>query len=126
MVCRNIASDDKRTAFLEGEGYRVLRLWNNDVLSNTEGALTVIQNALVTIPVAMVINGWRVFLTGFLVAFVDPAMGEGFMHLTEGWVLFVVAFAVLSGLTWVMAKSEARLAQRFSSDPSPPLTEAPA
>jgi len=42
----NIESDDKRTAFLEGEGYRVLRLWNNDVLSNTEGALTVIQNAL--------------------------------------------------------------------------------
>jgi very-short-patch-repair endonuclease len=25
------------------EGYRVLRFWNNDVLGNTEGVLTMIQ-----------------------------------------------------------------------------------
>ena len=53
-----------------------------------------------TIPVAMVINGFRVFLTGFLVFFVDPSVGEGFMHYTEGWILFLVAFLILGGLTW--------------------------
>ena len=37
---------------------------------------------VLTIPVAMVINGFRVFLTGFLVFYVDPSVGEGFMHYT--------------------------------------------
>ena len=32
--------DPKRTQYLEGEGFRVLRFWNNEVLQNTEGVLT--------------------------------------------------------------------------------------
>jgi exosortase/archaeosortase family protein len=60
----------------------------------------------VTIPVAMAINGVRVFLTGFLVFFVDPAMGAGFMHFTEGWAMFIVAFVILGIVTWVMARGE--------------------
>jgi len=55
---------------------------------------------LLAVPVAMVVNGFRVFLTGFLVYFVDPSVGEGFMHYTEGWILFVVALVILAGLTW--------------------------
>ena len=43
------------------------------------------------IPVAILINGVRVFLTGFLVYYVDPKLGEGFMHMTEGWLLFGVS-----------------------------------
>ena len=31
---------------IEGEGYRVMRFWNNDVLSNRDGVLTVILEAL--------------------------------------------------------------------------------
>jgi primosomal protein N' (replication factor Y) len=38
--------DAQRTAWLEGEGYRVIRFWNNDVLANTEGVLTQIHAAL--------------------------------------------------------------------------------
>jgi very-short-patch-repair endonuclease len=38
--------DASRTAFLEAEGYRVVRFWNNDVLSNTQGVLQVIAEAL--------------------------------------------------------------------------------
>lgn len=68
-----------------------------------------------TIPVAMIINGFRVFLTGFLVYFVDPSVGQGFMHYTEGWVLFLVAFLVLGGLTWVAVSLE-RLFRRGSGD----------
>ncbi|MPZ55600.1 MAG: DUF559 domain-containing protein [Rhizobiales bacterium] len=37
--------DAKREAFLQAEGYRVLRLWNNDVLSNREGVVSVILDA---------------------------------------------------------------------------------
>ena len=52
------------------------------------------------IPVAILINGVRVFITGFLVYFVSPSFGEGFMHITEGWLLFVVSFASLGFLAW--------------------------
>jgi very-short-patch-repair endonuclease len=45
-----VAADLKRTRFLESEGYRVLRFWNNDVLQNTDGVLEVIQRAIATTP----------------------------------------------------------------------------
>jgi exosortase len=61
-----------------------------------------------TIPVAVAVNAVRVFFTGFLVYFVDPKLGEGFMHLTEGWALFVVAFAILGGVAWVASAVERR------------------
>jgi very-short-patch-repair endonuclease len=36
--------DEKRTRWLEERGYRVIRFWNNDVLSNTDGVvLTVFE-----------------------------------------------------------------------------------
>ena len=38
--------DAERTRFLNGEGYRVLRFWNNEVLGNLEGVLAVIGNSL--------------------------------------------------------------------------------
>lgn len=65
-----------------------------------------------TLPVAVLLNGVRVFLTGFLVFFVDPALGEGFMHMTEGWVIFVVAFLLLGGLAWCLLQAEAAWARR--------------
>jgi very-short-patch-repair endonuclease len=40
------ATDAVRDAYLIAEGYRVLRFWNNDVLSNLEGVLTTIQAKL--------------------------------------------------------------------------------
>jgi exosortase len=61
---------------------------------------------LLAIPVAIVVNGVRVFLTGFLVFFVSPSFGEGFMHLTEGWLLFLVSLAVLAGFTWAGGLAE--------------------
>jgi exosortase len=49
----------------------------------------------VAIPVAVLVNGLRVFLTGFLVYYVNPELGSGFLHVTEGWLLFLVSLAVL-------------------------------
>jgi len=43
---RNKAKDDERTRWLNDEGYRVLRLWNNDVTQNIEGVLDVIYAEL--------------------------------------------------------------------------------
>jgi hypothetical protein len=67
------------------------------------------------IPIAILLNGVRVFLTGFLVYFVDPKLGEGFMHLTEGWMIFVVAFALLGGVSWLLGWVEERGWTRWRS-----------
>ncbi|WP_028134424.1 endonuclease domain-containing protein [Bradyrhizobium japonicum] len=39
-------TDAIRDQRLKEEGYKVLRFWNNDVLGNIEGVLTIIQSAL--------------------------------------------------------------------------------
>jgi very-short-patch-repair endonuclease len=44
------AADAARTRRIESAGYRVLRFWNNDVLSNLEGVLSEIQRALPPTP----------------------------------------------------------------------------
>jgi very-short-patch-repair endonuclease len=38
--------DAARTRFLESRGYRVLRFWNNEVLTNIEGVMETILSAL--------------------------------------------------------------------------------
>ena len=40
--------DEKRTAFLEQKGLRVIRFWNNEVLQETEGVLETIWQAIQT------------------------------------------------------------------------------
>jgi exosortase len=69
----------------------------------------------ITIPVAILLNGIRVFLTGFLIFFVDRRLGEGFMHLTEGWIIFVVAFAILGASAWMVARLEQKFEMRSVS-----------
>ncbi|MEO8199306.1 MAG: exosortase/archaeosortase family protein [Gemmatimonadota bacterium] len=64
---------------------------------------------LITLPVAILVNAFRVFLTGFLVFYVSPEMGEGFMHMSEGWLLFVIAFLILGLVTWGVSLIERRL-----------------
>jgi very-short-patch-repair endonuclease len=44
------ARDTRRDAGLAVNDFRVLRFWNNDVLSNIEGVLTVVLDALNTSP----------------------------------------------------------------------------
>ncbi|HSG34298.1 MAG TPA: DUF559 domain-containing protein [Sphingomonadaceae bacterium] len=39
-------ADERRTRYLEGQGYRVLRFWNNEVLSNCEGVLQTIASQI--------------------------------------------------------------------------------
>jgi exosortase len=69
----------------------------------------------VAIPVAIFINGLRVFLTGFLVFFVSPELGDGFMHATEGWLLFVVSFIALALISWVLVMGERMLIKPASN-----------
>ena len=41
----NESVDARRTHFLEGEGYRILRFWNTEVIENLEGVAEVILTA---------------------------------------------------------------------------------
>ncbi|MEK7354481.1 MAG: endonuclease domain-containing protein [Chloroflexota bacterium] len=41
-----IEHDEKRTKWLESKGYRVLRFWNNDILTNIEGVYLLILEGL--------------------------------------------------------------------------------
>jgi very-short-patch-repair endonuclease len=40
------ARDEVRDRYLRAQGYRVMRFWNNDVLLNIDGVLTVIDDEL--------------------------------------------------------------------------------
>lgn len=46
----NEMADDRRTAWLERQGYRVIRFSNADVMGNLDGVLTTISVALGTTP----------------------------------------------------------------------------
>jgi very-short-patch-repair endonuclease len=39
-------ADERRTAWLEGQGWRVIRFWNNKILGNLEGVARIILDAL--------------------------------------------------------------------------------
>jgi len=46
----NAEKDAKRTAWLESQGYRVLRFWNNEVFENLDGVLHKISAACGALP----------------------------------------------------------------------------
>jgi exosortase len=52
--------------------------------------------ALSTIPIAIVANGIRVAGTGVAAHYIGREAAEGFLHEFSGWILFLVAFALLA------------------------------
>ena len=51
--------DEARTRFIEREGYRLIRFWNNDVMENLEGIIATIGEALQTTPLPSGEGGTR-------------------------------------------------------------------
>lgn len=45
-----LLKDSQRSGWLEKEGYSVLRFWDNEVMTNTEGVLKVIRERLYRTP----------------------------------------------------------------------------
>ena len=68
---------------------------------------------LLAIPVAILVNGFRIFLTAFLMYFVSPDLGRGFMHKSEGWALFVIALLALAALAVIIRWFEKQITRRF-------------
>ena len=42
----DLARDARRTAFLEAEGYTVVRIWNHEVIGNLDGVVTALRQVL--------------------------------------------------------------------------------
>ena len=45
-----VAYDERRTAYLESQGWTVLRFWNNDVMNNLDGVLARVVEVLTSAP----------------------------------------------------------------------------
>jgi exosortase len=67
--------------------------------------------AVLTIPVAIVANAARVAGTGLAASWIGPQAAEGFLHTFSGWLVFVVAFAVLMACARLLARVPLRRSQ---------------
>lgn len=59
---------------------------------------------LVTIPITIFMNSFRIAVTGILVEGGGAAHTEGFLHFFEGWVVFIAASLLLIGVAWILVK----------------------
>ncbi len=62
--------------------------------TDSRGAVR-IAIALSTVPIAIVTNGLRVAGTGIAAHYYGPEVAQGFFHEFSGWVVFVLAFALV-------------------------------
>ena len=53
-----INSDNERTKYLNSQGFKVIRVWNNDVLTNTEGTIEYILSSLAPCGRGVGRGGW--------------------------------------------------------------------
>ena len=61
---------------------------------------------LAVIPVAIVTNSARIVLAGYLSRSMGAAALAGSTHDMVGWVVFMAAFLILAGITWLAARLE--------------------
>jgi len=60
--------------------------------------------AIFSIPIAVTANSFRIVGTGLLVQYWDPERAEGFFHLFEGWLIFVVSLIMLFAVHGLMVR----------------------
>jgi exosortase A len=59
---------------------------------------------LSTVPIAVIANALRVSGTGILAHYYGDSMAQGFFHSFSGWLLFVIAFICLIGVSALLAQ----------------------
>ncbi len=59
---------------------------------------------LSSIPISILVNGFRIGMIGVLVEWYGQGASEGFAHLFEGWVLFMASLGLLILEMWVLAR----------------------
>lgn len=92
------------------------RMWKRAVL------------VLSSIPISILVNGFRIGMIGVLVEWNGQGAAEGFYHLFEGWVLFMASLGLLILEMWILAKigpkdERSSFFDRFTwSETSPPAS----
>jgi exosortase D (VPLPA-CTERM-specific) len=56
-----------------------------------------------TVPITILTNSIRIAMTGVFLEWGSVALAEGFMHLFEGWVVFLLALACLVAVMWLLS-----------------------
>ena len=59
---------------------------------------------LSSIPISILVNGFRIGMIGVLVEWYGQGASEGFAHLFEGWVLFMASLGLLILEMWLLAR----------------------
>ncbi len=58
---------------------------------------------LSALPISVLVNGLRIGIVGILVEYYGPQAAEGFLHLFEGWVLFMATLGLLILEMWFLS-----------------------
>jgi exosortase D (VPLPA-CTERM-specific) len=58
---------------------------------------------LSALPISVLVNGFRIGMVGILVEFYGAQSAEGFLHLFEGWVLFMATLGLLIVEMWALS-----------------------
>jgi exosortase D (VPLPA-CTERM-specific) len=80
---------------------------------------------LSSIPISIVVNGFRIGMIGVLVEWYGQGAAEGFSHLFEGWLLFMASLGLLIFEMWVLStlgtlRDRSSLLDRFTWASQPP------
>ena len=67
---------------------------------------------LSSIPISILLNGFRIGAIGLLVETYGGSAAEGFGHFFEGWVFFVASLGLLCAEMWVLARVGSRTTRR--------------
>src|SRR5262249_54860591 len=59
---------------------------------------------LSTIPITIAMNSLRIGIVGMLVDHFGPQDADGFLHLFEGWIIFVACAGLLAGIMYLLAR----------------------
>lgn len=70
---------------------------------------------VLSVPIAIVANAFRVSGTGILAHYFGVEAAEGFYHSFEGWIVFVVAFVLLFFCGMILAKVGSRSLNKSSA-----------
>jgi exosortase/archaeosortase family protein len=67
------------------------------------------------VPIAIVVNAMRVTITGIL-SEIKPELAMGFFHTAEGWIVFVMALALLMLAHKIFGWASSRILSRDKPD----------
>ena len=69
---------------------------------------------IMSVPVAVFSNAFRIMITGILCRWFGPEMAEGFFHDFSGWVVYVISLVILLALLYILRRLENRKPEKIA------------